>query len=149
MRNNIKKIREELGITGRELAEKLGISPSTLHSWERENTEPTPSQQQDVAMALGVSMSDAFPHVRINVGRNGIKLAAETYASLRETSRVRMGDRMLVRLANVADFGQTFVPGKVVQLTPYWFRVELDKTGASVCYTYQEFMTDSSIRRIR
>ena len=149
MRNNIKKIREELDITGRELVEKLGISPSTLTDWEKEKTEPSPSQQQDVAMALGVSMSDVVPRVRINVGMQGLKLATETYASLRELSRVRMGDRMLVRLANVADFGQTFVPGKVVQLTPYWFRVKLDKTGASTCYTYQEFMTDSSIRRIR
>ena len=151
MRNYIKKHREEADLTREQLGEMIGVSKSTISNWERDLTDPTPTQRQDVAMALGVSMSDVFPRFRIDTGTSPSagKKTLESYDTLRLNSRVNVGDRMLVKLVNVSDFGQTFVPGKVVQCTPYWFRVQLNKTGSSVCFTYQEFLTDSAIRRAK
>ena len=149
LRNYINKYRQEADLSQQALGEMIGVTRSVVNNWEKDLTDPTPTQQQDIAMALGVSMRDVFPRFHLNVGVVNEKRTLESYDTLRLNSRIKEGDKMLVKLINVADFGQTFVPGRVVQCTPYWFRVKLDKTGASVCFTYQEYMTDTSIRRVK
>jgi len=42
----IKIARQSLGMTGRELAKKLGIHPDTLYGWERDEHNPTKKSRE-------------------------------------------------------------------------------------------------------
>ena len=52
----IRELREERGWTQLELANRLGVTPSTIYSWERGRYEPTASKLRALARAFGVSM---------------------------------------------------------------------------------------------
>ena len=52
----IRELREERGWTQLELANRLGVTPSTIYSWERGRYEPTASKLRALARTFGVSM---------------------------------------------------------------------------------------------
>jgi transcriptional regulator with XRE-family HTH domain len=52
----IRALREEAGMTQLQLANELGITPSTVYNWERGRNEPKASQLKALALLFGVSM---------------------------------------------------------------------------------------------
>lgn len=65
---NLKLIREELGISQKELAEKLNVSHTNIYNYEVGRTEPSLSMLKQIAEVLGVSVGylvgaeDEFGH---------------------------------------------------------------------------------------
>jgi transcriptional regulator with XRE-family HTH domain len=54
----IRELREKHGWTQLDLANKVGVTPSTIYNWESGRFEPRASQLRDLAQALGVRMDD-------------------------------------------------------------------------------------------
>lgn len=72
----IKSLREKLGITQAELAEKLGVSDKAVSKWETGKGLPDISMIQPLAGALGVSVIELMNGVRItnsNISANLIR----------------------------------------------------------------------------
>ena len=58
----IRELRDERGWTQLELAIKLGVTPLTVHNWDRGKYEPSASKLRQIARVFEVSMdSIAIP----------------------------------------------------------------------------------------
>jgi len=57
----IRLLREEQGLSQFDLANKVGVTPSTVYNWERGKYEPRYSQMRALAFAFGVPMDDIVP----------------------------------------------------------------------------------------
>ena len=57
-RATIRELRERAGWTQLELANRLGVTPATVYTWERGKFDPRASQLRKLALAFGVSMDD-------------------------------------------------------------------------------------------
>lgn len=55
---NIKTFRKDLGITQKELADRLGVTQPTVGNWEAGIREPRATQLLNIAWHLGVSVAD-------------------------------------------------------------------------------------------
>ncbi len=64
MRKTIRQLREERGWTQLELANRLGVTPATIYTWERDRNEPRASQFRKLADLFGVPM-DAIEIPRV------------------------------------------------------------------------------------
>lgn len=60
--NQIRKIRNEKGLTQKEVSKLAGISYSTYSNYENNNREPNLSQLEKIANALGCEVSDIYEH---------------------------------------------------------------------------------------
>jgi len=58
MVKTIRELRAAQGWTQLELANRLGVTPSTVYSWERGRYEPKASKLRAIAQAFGVSMDN-------------------------------------------------------------------------------------------
>lgn len=56
--DNIKKIREEKGLSQKDLADKLFVSDKTISSWEINRTEPKMGMIEAICIALQCQKSD-------------------------------------------------------------------------------------------
>lgn len=156
MRNYIAQYRLLMGISQKALADMLGVSQSMICRWEFERSDPTPPQMQDLAIAFGVSIEKVFPNYKPSTGAfNKQPRDISTLAQLRHFAHIRIGEEMIVRLnvgqargSGTDDGNVRFLRGKVVQITPNWFRVQTDK-GWSTCVHYQAFLTESTVRRAK
>lgn len=54
----VRALRQELGWTQLELANRLGVTPATVFNWERGKYEPKASQLRSMARVFGVSMDE-------------------------------------------------------------------------------------------
>ncbi|MDP9357658.1 MAG: helix-turn-helix domain-containing protein [Chloroflexota bacterium] len=54
----IRELRDEKGWTQLELANQLGVTPSTVYNWERGRFEPRLTQLRDLARVFGVRMDE-------------------------------------------------------------------------------------------
>lgn len=54
---NYRKAREKAGVRAERAAAELGVSISTLFSWERGDTSPTASKLVEMAELYGVSVN--------------------------------------------------------------------------------------------
>ncbi len=54
----IRELRTERGWSQLELANRVGVTPSTIYNWERGRFEPKALQLRAVARALGVGSDD-------------------------------------------------------------------------------------------
>ena len=63
---NIKDRRIELGMSQRELAEKIGVDQTTVSYWERGVTAPTRRKMPIVADALCVSVAELLDSLILN-----------------------------------------------------------------------------------
>lgn len=154
MRNNIKGYRLAFGLNQRQLAEMIGVSQAAISQWEAGTLDPHPPQMQDLAIAFGVAIESVFPNYKPFTGAfNKQPREISTMAGLRHSAHIKMGEDMIVRVnvgqahgSGTDDGGVRFLHGKVVQITPDWFRVKTDK-GWSTCVHYQAFLTETSVRR--
>jgi len=76
--SNIKKRREELGLSQALLAEKAGISPHHIAQIEQQNRFPKPETLERIAVALEINSSELFfagpyPKEAIQKFHEGIK----------------------------------------------------------------------------
>lgn len=153
MRNNIKRYRLEKGLLQRELGDAIGVHKAVISQWEQGTRAPSPAQQLDIAVVLEHSVKDIFPdhepETPVMVVKHSDRRNISTMGALRKRANIRMGEKMAVRLTNVADYGTTFVPATVVQIRPDWFRVRTDNSGFSVCVHYQEFLSENDVRRVK
>ena len=54
----IRELRQERGWTQLDLANRLGVTPSSVYNWESGKFEPKASQLRALARAFGVTMDD-------------------------------------------------------------------------------------------
>lgn len=66
----LRKIREEKGLTRQQLAEKTGLSLSTLYMYETKNMSPTIDIVLNIAKALNVSLNDLVENDEIEKDSN-------------------------------------------------------------------------------
>lgn len=52
----IRAWRESRGLSERQLAEAIGVTPPAVYQWERHGKSPTIANLQEIADAIGVSM---------------------------------------------------------------------------------------------
>ncbi|MFL2130803.1 helix-turn-helix transcriptional regulator [Ruoffia sp. FAM 20858] len=55
---NLKSHRVSRGMTQKDVADKLGVSPKTIGSWERDRTEPSYDMQVDLAKMFETTVYD-------------------------------------------------------------------------------------------
>ena len=57
---NIKRIRLSRGLTQREMAERLSVSPQAVSKWERGKTYPDVTMLLPIADMFGVTLGELF-----------------------------------------------------------------------------------------
>lgn len=60
MRNNVKKLREELCLTQKELGERVGVSRQAINAIETDKFDPSIWLAHDLAELFGVSIEALF-----------------------------------------------------------------------------------------
>lgn len=63
-RNSVFTYRVRMGWTQAELAEKIGVTQSTVAQWEKGKTLPTGSKLAKVADVLGITVDELLCHRR-------------------------------------------------------------------------------------
>ena len=147
MRNRIKQVRTARGMTHKQLGALVGVSYSRISVWEQGRERPSPALQQDLAIALGVSISKLFPDY-VPEPPSPKRMEICTAGGLRQSAAVQVGQQMWGRMALYGGAEESWRPCTVVEARPGWFRVVLDKSGISECFTYQAFLTEGGLRRM-
>lgn len=78
--------------------------------------------------------------------RNRIK-QVRTAGGLRQSAAVQVGQKMRRRMVLYGGGEESWRPCTVVETNANWFRVVLDKSGISECFSYQAFLTEGGLRR--
>lgn len=65
LKNILKLARIKAGLTQKDLARKLGFSPSTIGMYEQGRRKPNYNTLTEISGALGISIFDFFPNQRI------------------------------------------------------------------------------------
>lgn len=63
---NLKSKRKQLGLTQKELAEIVGITPKTIQNYEKKKTIPTPALMEEISIALNVSFEEMIDNSELN-----------------------------------------------------------------------------------
>ncbi len=71
----LRELRQKSGMTQLEVAIALGLTPSTIYSWERGTREPRGRQLQQLARLYGVSADDVVLPERGEDDRQGKEAA--------------------------------------------------------------------------
>lgn len=64
---NLKKRRLELGLSQKELAEIVGITPKTIQNYEKKRTIPTSAIMESVSTALDIGLEQMFDDNESNI----------------------------------------------------------------------------------
>ena len=65
LKNNLKSARIKAGLTQKDLARKLGSSPSTIGMYEQGRRKPNYNTLAEICSILEISIFDFFPNQRI------------------------------------------------------------------------------------
>ena len=82
---NIARRRKELGLTQRELAEKLNVSDKTLSRWETDKQVPDALMLPEIAKALDMSIGEIYGVIDVS----GKKEDVQEYESKAEKCYVK------------------------------------------------------------
>ena len=155
MRNHIKRLRIEKGLTQGELGQMVGMPSHFISRWELGTSDPSPALQQDIAIALGMTITRVFPDYVPYVPPEDVdRRRISTLESLRRAANVKVGDRMIIRISGGEKLPEDrysvpiYTQGTVAQINPRWFRVVTDK-GYSTCVLYQAFLSENDVRRLQ
>ncbi|MDO4437739.1 MAG: helix-turn-helix domain-containing protein [Coriobacteriaceae bacterium] len=78
--DTIRRLREERGLTQRQLADRIGVTDKAVSKWESARGLPDISLVEDLAAALGVSVAELLTgDVRENANRAGNMLRSKFY----------------------------------------------------------------------
>jgi len=58
--NNLRRLREERGLTQGRVGDIVGVNWVTVSRWERSETEPSFAMLEKLAQLLGVTVADLF-----------------------------------------------------------------------------------------
>lgn len=61
--NRIRKIREDLGLSRKEVGGRVDVSESTVGAWERGDRKPKNKNRKKLARALNCTVYDLYPHL--------------------------------------------------------------------------------------
>lgn len=64
---NLKSKRKQLGLTQKELAEIVGITPKTIQNYEKKKTIPTPALMESISVALDMSLNKMIDDNESNI----------------------------------------------------------------------------------
>lgn len=64
---NLKKRRLELGLSQKELAEMVGITPKTIQNYEKKRTIPTSAVMESVSIALDIGFEEMIDDNESNI----------------------------------------------------------------------------------
>ena len=64
---NLKKRRLELGLSQKELAEIVGITPKTIQNYEKKRTIPTSAVMESISIALDIGLEQMFDDNESNI----------------------------------------------------------------------------------
>ena len=64
---NLKSKRKQLGLTQKELAEIVGITPKTIQNYEKKKTIPTPALMEAIFIALDIGLEQMFDDNESNI----------------------------------------------------------------------------------
>lgn len=64
---NLKKRRLELGLSQKELAEMVGITPKTIQNYEKKRTIPTSAIMESVSIALDIGFEEMIDDNESNI----------------------------------------------------------------------------------
>ena len=97
----LKTVRNDLGLTQLELAQRIGVKPAVVHSWEQPGARPSVPSLALLASALGLTVSDLYQSdsdaagtlvdLRINAGLSQWELAQQLGVSQTTVSRWERG----------------------------------------------------------
>lgn len=108
----IREIREEKGISQKELALILGVSPTNIYNYETGRTEPPIDMLKKIASTLEVSIdylvgnSDDFGNINVVAGNDGINLTKEEKALLNCFNKLSIFERDAIMIQVKALAGQ-------------------------------------------
>lgn len=63
---NLKSKRKQLGLTQKELAEIVGITPKTIQNYEKKKTIPTPALMESISIALDMGLEKMIDNSELN-----------------------------------------------------------------------------------
>ena len=86
MKLNIKEFREELGLTQKELAEKIGNVQRNISNWENGTSEPDCETILRLSEVFDVSIDELFGKETVNINRQ--PLAGIEYSLLKSVSQL-------------------------------------------------------------
>ena len=64
---NLKSKRKQLGLTQKELAEIVGITPKTIQNYEKKKTIPTSAVMEAISIALDIGLEQMFDDNESNI----------------------------------------------------------------------------------
>lgn len=64
---NLKSKRKQLGLTQKELAEIVGITPKTIQNYEKKRTIPTSAVMEAISIALDIGLEQMFDDNESNI----------------------------------------------------------------------------------
>ena len=64
---NLKSKRKQLGLTQKELAEIVGITPKTIQNYEKKKTIPTPALMEAISIALDIGFEEMIDDNESNI----------------------------------------------------------------------------------
>ena len=64
---NLKSKRKQLGLTQKELAEIVGITPKTIQNYENKKTIPTSAVMESISIALDIGLEQMFDDNESNI----------------------------------------------------------------------------------
>lgn len=128
----IKKIRQEKGLSQKELGEKLGVSQQMIGQWETGKANPKIETKRKIADALDCQVSDIDESLYIN---RRIPYFANALKELR--TECSLTQRELAKELHVKE--QNIVDWENGEREPYFHVVEriADYFGTSLLYLYQ------------
>lgn len=71
---NLKSKRKQLGLTQKELAEIVGITPKTIQNYEKKKTIPTPAVMESISIALNISLNRMLGINELNSRKKSIDI---------------------------------------------------------------------------
>ncbi len=89
---NLKRLREKVGMTQKELADKLFVSPQAVSRWENGDTEPSVATLDSIAEIFGVSLDELFGRTAPEPEKEVIYTAAPAVLGVCDTCKKAVTD---------------------------------------------------------
>lgn len=95
-KRRIKEIREKLGISQKELANKLGITPQALSAYERADSYPRAKTLKKMADALNMSVEELKPNIMNSIYSSAAERLTEESVLVDRYKRLTPEDKLFI-----------------------------------------------------
>ena len=115
---NIKRLRNEKGMTQKDLASVLGVSYQMVQSWERGARNPKRETLEKIAAALGVSWLDLMPEEVLNANTiDAFAATSKENAALARDVAQHLPDETLRMMQQLTDTAKGRVYPEIQQIS--------------------------------